>query len=93
MKPTSAPEKKYDGNGKVINWSQLWPEAKELECLVANGLVDGMTPAQLCQKYPLYESFSYRPLSSALKNTRKRHNKEVANREVYEASGGVCECH
>jgi hypothetical protein len=59
MKPTSAPEKKYDGNGKVINWSQLWPEAKELECLVVNGLVDGT------------------------KSTR----------EVYEASGGVCECH
>ena len=32
MKPT-IPERKYDTQGKILNWSQLWPEAKELETL------------------------------------------------------------
>jgi hypothetical protein len=87
------PEKKYDGQGKVLNWSQLWPEAKELETLVVNGLVDDVTPAQLCQKYPSFSSFAYRPLASALTNIRRKHNKEVANRAGYEACGAVCEYH
>jgi hypothetical protein len=52
------PEKKYDCQGKILYWSQLWREAKELETLVVNGLVDDVTLAQLCQKYPSFCSFA-----------------------------------
>jgi hypothetical protein len=43
VKATAVPDKKYDGQGKITNWSQLWPEAKELDTLVVHGLVDDMT--------------------------------------------------
>jgi hypothetical protein len=33
-------------NSKFINWSQLWPETKEVEPLVINGFIDDTTPAQ-----------------------------------------------
>lgn len=89
---TPVPPKKFDSQGKVTNWSQVWPEAQELETLVINGMVDGMTPAQICQKFPSYNAFAYRPLSSALANFRNKHNKEITNRAVYDANGAVCEC-
>jgi hypothetical protein len=58
IKPIPFPDKKYDGQGKITNWSQLWPEAKELELLVINGLLDDMTISQLCQKYTSFQSFA-----------------------------------
>jgi len=93
IKQTTVHEKKYDGNGKIINWSQVWPEAKELETLVVNGHVDNLSPAQLYQKYPSFQSFAYRPLASALTNIRKKRNKEVANQAAYDASRAVYEYH
>jgi hypothetical protein len=71
IKPASVPQKKYDERCKIINWSQLWPEAKELEALVTSGFVDDLTPGQLCSKYPSSHALAYRPLSSALMNNRK----------------------
>jgi hypothetical protein len=93
IKPASVLQKKYDGLGKVINWSQLWPEAKELEALVTRGFADDLTPAQLCNKYPMFHAFAYRPLASALMSIRNRHNKEITNRAAYDACGADCECH
>lgn len=31
------PEKEYDSQGKIKNWSVLWDEARDLEALVAAG--------------------------------------------------------
>jgi hypothetical protein len=95
MPPKSSiklPEKRYDDTGKVKNWSSLWPEAKELETIVAAGFVDGLTTAQIFSKYPHFgEQFQYKPFNSGLTNIRSKHNKEVKTREEYAASGGVCE--
>jgi hypothetical protein len=60
------PDKKYDSNGKVKNWSSLWPEAKELETLVASGYVDGLTTAQIFSKYPHFgQKFLYKQIFCA----------------------------
>jgi hypothetical protein len=83
----------YDGNGKIINWSQVWPEVKELATIVVNCHFDNLSPAQLYQNHPSFQSFVYRPLASALTNIRKKHNKEVANQAANDASRAVCEYH
>jgi hypothetical protein len=45
------PAKKYcPEDGKVLNWSVVWPEARELEVLVMGGLLDGMTAAAVMEK-------------------------------------------
>jgi hypothetical protein len=91
-KPTiKVVDRKYDSEGKVTNWSVDWPEAKELESMVVNGFVDGMTPAQVREKYPHFSSFAYKPFQGGLTNIRKKHNREVAARAFYHANGAMCE--
>lgn len=87
------PAKKFGSDGKITNWSALWPEAKELESLVIGGFVDNLTTAQVLNKYPHFGSkFSYKPFSSALTNIRKKFNKELEARASYDNSGGECKC-
>jgi hypothetical protein len=84
------PAKKYCPDGKVLNWSVVWPEARELEVLVMGGLLDGLTAAAVMEKYPLFKGFHYKPFASGLNNMRKKHNKEVADRAVHDTNGGQC---
>ena len=61
-KPTKraikAMERKYDPYGKIVNWSIDWPEAQELSNLVATGIIDGLTPAQVREKFPHFAASS-----------------------------------
>lgn len=84
-------DRKYDADGKVTNWSANWPEAKELETLVVNGFVDGLTAARIREKYPHFSAFAYKPFQSGLNGIRKRQNKEVASRANHNANGARCE--
>jgi hypothetical protein len=43
------PEKNYDDNGKVKNWTPLWPQSKELETQVAASFVHGLATEQTLQ--------------------------------------------
>jgi hypothetical protein len=83
-------DRKYDAEGKITNWSGAWHEAKELETLVVNGFVDGLTAAQIREKYPHFSAFSYKPFQNGLNNLRKKHRKEVAARAIYDTNGASC---
>jgi hypothetical protein len=85
------PEKKYDAQGKVSNWSVLWDEARDLEALVVGGRLDGMAPAEIRTKFPQYNIFAYKPFASGLNNIRLKHNKEVKARSEHAESNGKCE--
>jgi hypothetical protein len=85
------PTYQYDQAGKITNWSSLWPEAIELESLLVDGQLDGLKPAEVRQKYPVFEKFAYRPISSALANVRAKMLKEAKDREKHGEDGGECE--
>jgi hypothetical protein len=85
------PTYQYDQAGKITNWSCLWPEAIELESLLVAGHLDDLKPAEVRQKYPVFDKFAYRPISSALANLRAKMLKEAKDRENHGEDGGECE--
>jgi hypothetical protein len=85
------PNYQFDQAGKITNWSSLWPEAIELESLLVSGHLDGLKPAEVRQKYPVFDKFAYRPISSALANLRGKMLKEAKDRENHGEDGGECE--
>ena len=59
--------------------------------MVVSSYVDGLTAAQVREKYPHFRVFTYKPFQNGLSNIRKKHNKEVAARANYDANGASCE--
>ncbi|KAG7362308.1 hypothetical protein IV203_025974 [Nitzschia inconspicua] len=88
------PTRHFDKNGKITNWSMRWPEAKELEVLVLEVclMLDGMKPAEVMKQYSerLGSKFGYKPCSSGLMNIRKKHNKELSERNKHADNDGEC---
>jgi len=87
------PAKQFDKDGKITNWSMHWSEAKELEVLVVGGVLDGMKPAEVMKQYSdrFGNKFAYKPFASGLMNIRKKHNKEVSERNKHADNDGECE--
>ncbi|KAG7352545.1 hypothetical protein IV203_008593 [Nitzschia inconspicua] len=87
------PARHFDKNGKITNWSLHWPEAKELEVLVVGGVLDGMKPAEVMKQYSdrFGNKFGYKPFASGLMNIRKKHNKEIFERNKHADNDGECE--
>ncbi|KAG7355409.1 hypothetical protein IV203_000095 [Nitzschia inconspicua] len=67
-----------------------WPEAKGLEVLVVEGMLDGMNPAEVMKQYSdrFGNMFGYKPFSSGLMNIRKKHNKEISERNKHVDNDG-----
>lgn len=77
--------KTTDERGLINVWDMNWPEAKELDSIVKDGRVDGMTPRQVMDLYPnQFRKFTYRVFASGLNNARKRCKKSLADRETPE---------
>jgi hypothetical protein len=91
VKAQPPPEKKYNSQGQVSNWSALWPVAVTLKVLVHNNQANNLTVADLKKRFTEFEQFVYGPLSSALNNMKKSFNKLVNERDECAASGGQCE--
>ncbi|KAG7357204.1 hypothetical protein IV203_001892 [Nitzschia inconspicua] len=87
------PARRFDKNGKITNWSMHWPEAKELEVLVVGGVLDGMKPAEVMKQYSerLGNKFGYKPFSFGLMNIRKKHKKEISERNQHADNDRECE--
>jgi hypothetical protein len=53
--------------------------------------LDGLKPAEVQQKYPVFDKFAYRPISSELANLRTKMLKEAKDCEIHGEDGSECE--
>ena len=72
--------KKRDEKGNIVTWSGTSEDGNALKVLVESGMVDGLAAKAVRAKFPMFETYAYGTLNSALRNARRALNKTIYHR-------------